>query len=734
DLDSQREPVASLTVRRAGARIAQSLIDVDAAASVARQKAEQSMRLHGEAGTAHRTAASGSAKAAEKLKTLDAKKSDVEALRARRRDYQSHSSKLAESLSLRTILGEADDRARTASEALRMAREHHAALVDQLRRDTAALAAAREAESGRASLARRSIDAEAAFKAAQAFETAASLLDTARDELIRAERALLEAKHARDHAANTCRVADAALLHDHAQVLAGKLVPGAACPVCGSHDHPAPARDAPENAARSDVHEQAKAAFDAATVAEAGAGKRAGIAQALTREREAQLTALTQPERSARAILDVLTALKAEIDGFGAPADLVALAAANQSLDARIATANTAFDQARTHASTCETTLALARQSLDDALKAVPPNLRQPDALQVAAKLLDDEIASYDAATADAERAARQTRDALVAAERDADHADRNRKDAEAHLVSAEAALSARLAQHGLTPDSYAAHKLDIPRIDEFDCNIKDYATRRVVVEDRARMAAAAIKDVVRPDIKLIETARDAADAAYTEATMQAITVGEHVKRLSDVQASIATEIARLDKLERDTAPLRELADAFGGKTQTRVDLETFAITTMFDAVLDAANLRLGPMTRGRYTLVRESDGRGAARRGLGIGVEDTYTGRQRPTSTLSGGETFIAALALALGLSEIVESQRGNVRLDTIFIDEGFGSLDSDGDAGTLEQVLQTLQDLVGRSRAVGLISHVPLVQQAIPNGFWITKTAGGSRIETRD
>jgi exonuclease SbcC len=149
--------------------------------------------------------------------------------------------------------------------------------------------------------------------------------------------------------------------------------------------------------------------------------------------------------------------------------------------------------------------------------------------------------------------------------------------------------------------------------------------------------------------------------------------------------------------------------------------------------VLEAANLRLNPMTRGRYCLVRENETKGNARRGLGIAVEDTYTGRQRPTSTLSGGETFIAALALALGLSDVVESAHGSVRLDTIFIDEGFGSLDSDGDSGTLETVLQTLQDIVGTSRAVGLISHVPLVQQAIPNGFFVRKTPGGSHIEVR-
>ena len=92
-----------------------------------------------------------------------------------------------------------------------------------------------------------------------------------------------------------------------------------------------------------------------------------------------------------------------------------------------------------------------------------------------------------------------------------------------------------------------------------------------------------------------------------------------------------------------------------------------------------------------------------------------------------------MAALALALGLSDVVESTRGSIRLDAIFIDEGFGSLDSDDGAGTLERVLQTLQDLVGKNRAIGLISHVPLVQQAVPNGFWVTDTGSGSRIDVR-
>ena len=172
----------------------------------------------------------------------------------------------------------------------------------------------------------------------------------------------------------------------------------------------------------------------------------------------------------------------------------------------------------------------------------------------------------------------------------------------------------------------------------------------------------------------------------------------------------------------------------FNAENPSRLDLETYAIGAMFDQVLMAANRRLEPMTSGRFTLEREiEEGKGRARRGLGILVHDIHTGKARATATLSGGETFMAALSLALGLSDIVEASSGNIHLDTIFIDEGFGSLDTENDSGTLDQVLQTLTNLVSQNRAVGLISHVPLVQQTIPNGFYVRKTLTGSYIETR-
>ena len=217
-------------------------------------------------------------------------------------------------------------------------------------------------------------------------------------------------------------------------------------------------------------------------------------------------------------------------------------------------------------------------------------------------------------------------------------------------------------------------------------------------------------------------------------AVQQSAAAQQKHQSLIDLQTSLAGQLKNLQALEQSSGALRGIAEAFDGQNEMRTSLETFAIGAMFDQVLEAANLRLDPMTSGRYRFERDTESIGGrSKRGLDVRVHDIETGRAREIITLSGGETFIAALSLALGLSDIVEMTNGAIRLDTIFIDEGFGSLDTDNDAGTLDQVLQVLQNIVGERRAVGLISHVPLVQQAVPNGFTVYKGANGSQIEIR-
>ncbi|MGH7486168.1 MAG: SbcC/MukB-like Walker B domain-containing protein, partial [bacterium] len=117
------------------------------------------------------------------------------------------------------------------------------------------------------------------------------------------------------------------------------------------------------------------------------------------------------------------------------------------------------------------------------------------------------------------------------------------------------------------------------------------------------------------------------------------------------------------------------------------------------------------------------------SRAGLEIMVHDVYTDRPRDAYTLSGGESFMAALSLALGLSDVVQQRAGGIKLDVIFIDEGFGSLDDE----TLDTALSTLRDLVGSNRAVGVISHVEAVKQQIQAGFDISRGSRGSRVTPR-
>ena len=169
------------------------------------------------------------------------------------------------------------------------------------------------------------------------------------------------------------------------------------------------------------------------------------------------------------------------------------------------------------------------------------------------------------------------------------------------------------------------------------------------------------------------------------------------------------------------------LADlANGGDTGIKgVSFERYVLGAILEEVLSAANLRLHDMSRGRYRLERslEEGGRGA--RGLDIAVFDAYTGASRPANTLSGGETFLASLGLAMGLADVIQSYAGGIHLDTMFIDEGFGTLDPD----TLDVAMETLVALQSQGRLVGIISHVPELQQQIGAHLVVTKTDEGSR-----
>jgi exonuclease SbcC len=158
--------------------------------------------------------------------------------------------------------------------------------------------------------------------------------------------------------------------------------------------------------------------------------------------------------------------------------------------------------------------------------------------------------------------------------------------------------------------------------------------------------------------------------------------------------------------------------------------LESYVLAARLEQVAAAATVRLHRMSAGRYTLVHSDERAGGrGRSGLGLHVIDAWTGRERDTATLSGGETFFASLALALGLADVVTDEAGGVRLDTLFIDEGFGSLDDH----TLDEVLDVLDSLRERDRSVGIVSHVADLRLRIPVQLEVIKGRDGSHVRLR-
>jgi exonuclease SbcC len=226
-----------------------------------------------------------------------------------------------------------------------------------------------------------------------------------------------------------------------------------------------------------------------------------------------------------------------------------------------------------------------------------------------------------------------------------------------------------------------------------------------------------------RPDLEKLN-----AEAEETKAASDGIRASrEETKTRLDNTSRMLKELKKsseaLAATEKEYAALKGLSDTANG----RLDFETYAQTAYFERVLRAANLRLRLLSQNRYILIRKGDGGDGRRRtGLEIEVADSYTGRSRGANSLSGGESFMASLSLALGLSDVVQQSAGGIRLDAMFIDEGFGSLDAE----VLELAVRTLADMAGGNRIIGIISHVAELRERIDKQVRVEKSTSGSKI----
>lgn len=202
-------------------------------------------------------------------------------------------------------------------------------------------------------------------------------------------------------------------------------------------------------------------------------------------------------------------------------------------------------------------------------------------------------------------------------------------------------------------------------------------------------------------------------------------------QQLSDVKKTarlMSEKLSVIDRESQEYGYIKDLENMASGNNAKRLVFEQYVLAGYFEEILRAANLRFAKMSGGRYEMSRvEQVGDGRVKDNMEIQVLDYYTGKHRSVRTLSGGESFKASLALALGMSDVIQAMNGGIRVDTLFVDEGFGALDSE----SLDQACDTLMSLTEKRQLIGIISHVPELRERVGSQLIIEKTGSGSRIK---
>lgn len=313
------------------------------------------------------------------------------------------------------------------------------------------------------------------------------------------------------------------------------------------------------------------------------------------------------------------------------------------------------------------------------------------------------------------------------------EQADRKRKEAKKESELAQTALEKGLLESKF--ESYAGYTSILPKREQLE---QAEETNRKFFSDLAllRQAAKNLEEEYgkkeRKDMSVLEEKRKDQIAERERLKEKADKIRSEAAVFQNLLENGKQEVSLRKKAELEYLPIMELSKTANGELAGRdkIAFEQFAQGFYFRKILQAANLRLKDMTEGRYLLLHAQK---AANRknqaGLELEVLDHYTGKSRSVRSLSGGEAFKASLCLALGLSDVIQAHAGGVRIDTMFIDEGFGSLDD----RSREQAVEVLQRLSYGNRFVGIISHVSELKESIEKKIVVNKGSAGSTVEIR-
>ena len=703
ELTAAEEAVASDRERARQARRALAVAPFDAAVTEASARLESA----GDQVTALSPALGDEASAAPESLTPEAVSALGERAQAQRDEASRTRGSLEEALALERSLPDL----RAQIESLRSRREQALARI-------ASIEAEREALPGRIEQATESLrlmraDADTLPEAASALRAINERLDASMQaDLLRS--ALLGASDELREATATAKLANAAAADGHdlwiaqsASALARELEEDTPCPVCGSTEHPSPAPAADGEITREQVAE---------------------LDQARDRAENALRDAQARHQDLVRRIAQLNEVAGAPTPTLETERDRAAdIVAKLEALGPQIAEIEAALEQERVRLGGLTDSLASARE----AAASLASTLQEREsALSAALTRVDAERADFDSLDARAahldERAHRAALLARACADWDS---------ARAAHVKAQHSIAEALEEQGLESDSWRSLLLPLPEVEALEARAAAhdkelFAVREALASERLTHAAA----TPAPDLEaLTETARKAEEDAAGAARASGI-LEQHCAQLDAARVSLEQALDALRRAREQAGPIRRLADiatASGPENLASTPLSAWVLIARLEEVLAAANPRLAAISSGRYELASvPDDGTASRKSGLGLAIIDHDTDAMRSPRTLSGGETFYTSLALALGLADVVSAEAGGVELRTMFIDEGFGSLDSH----TLSLVMAQLQALRSAGRTVGVISHVEEMATQIADQIQVRPLPeGGSTLSVR-
>ncbi len=518
-----------------------------------------------------------------------------------------------------------------------------------------------------------------------------------------------------------------------AALLAQQLQPAQACPVCGSTEHPQPAhaeQPAPTEEALARAREQLSELN--AQLNQAREQYRAEQSQRQQLgERIERLSARlgNWAERALEEIDAALAATEARWQQWQQQQQQLS------QLQAAQVSAEAALDAAQAQVQTQQLQL---QQQRDAELRAqsellhlqqeLPEPYRQAGALESALNEVETQLEQWQ-----------QQIDAL-------NHQVETCVSARASAEAAQASAAAQLAQQQDAAESalqrwqeklaeagfadvkdYLHYVEQGPQVSELEQQQHNYQRQLEQCRGAVTQLEAELNGKQPPDLEAQRSAVSESELRWQQADSDWQLAQSHHARYLQARRTLDKLLQQSEALEQQYAVVGTLSEVANGQTGDKVSLQRFVLSVLLDDVLVEASHRLHLMSKGRYRLLRKEERAKRNRAsGLELEVEDAYTGKNRSVATLSGGESFMAALALALGVSDVVQAHAGGIRLDTLFIDEGFGSLDPE----SLELAIRTLVDLQSSGRMVGVISHVGDLKEQLDQRIDVVSHQGGSDI----